>query len=183
MNTAAKDSQPSGLRVSDADRDRALAELSEHFQAGRLTADEHEERMSLALKARTAGDLAELFTDLPRKPSAMAGPAPRSAGLVLPPASSPPARFSHVPLIPVVILAAVVLGGIFSGHPFVIGVGPIIIVLLIVRGLLGGGRRHHDHDWHHDRHHDHDWHHDRHHDHDWHRDHDWDRRRDSRDYR
>jgi uncharacterized protein DUF1707 len=166
MNTAANGSQPSGLRVSDADRDRAIAELSEHFQAGRLTADEHEERMSLALKARTAGDLAELFTDLPRKPSAVAGAAPRAAGPALPPASSPPARFSHLPVIPVVILAAVVLGGLFSGHPFVIGIGPVIIVLLIVRGLLGGGHRHH----HHDRHH-----------HDRYRDHDWDRRRDPRD--
>ena len=166
MNTAAKDSQPSGLRVSDADRDRALAELSEHFQAGRLTADEHEERMSLALKARTAGDLAELFTDLPRKPSAMAGPAPQPAGPVLPPASSPPARFNPVLVVPVVILAALVLGGFFSGHPFVIGLGPVILVLLIVRGLLGGGRhRHHDHD--------HDWHQHWHHDQRW----DQDRRR------
>jgi hypothetical protein len=151
MNTAAKDSQPSGLRVSDADRDRALAELSEHFQAGRLTADEHEERMSLALKARTAGDLAELFTDLPRKPSAMAGPAPQPAGPARPPASSPPARFHPALVVPVVILAAVVLGGIVSGHPFVIGLGPVILALLIVRGLLGGGRhRHHDRHPHHD---------------------------------
>ena len=166
MNTAAKDSQPSGLRVSDADRDRALAELSEHFQAGRLTADEHEERMSLALKARTAGDLAELFTDLPRKPSAMAGPAPQPAGPTLPPASSPPARFNPVLVVPVVILAALVLGGFFSSHPFVIGLGPVILVLLIVRGLLGGGR-HHDVHRHHDRHRH--WHHDQRWDQDWRR--------------
>jgi hypothetical protein len=155
MNTA-KDSQPSGLRVSDADRDRAIAELSEHFQAGRLTADEHQERMSQALQARTAGDLAELFTDLPGKPSAMAGPAPEPAGPALPPASSPPARFHPALVVPVVILAAVVLGGIFSGHPFVIGLGPVILVLLIVRGLLGGGR-HHDHNRHHDHDHDRRW--------------------------
>ena len=91
MSTAAQDSQPSGLRVSDADRDRALAELSEHFQAGRLTADEHEERMDLALKARTAGDLAALFTDLPRKPSSVAGPASQPAGPArLPPVPRPP---------------------------------------------------------------------------------------------
>jgi hypothetical protein len=141
MNTAAQDSQPSGLRVSDVDRDRAIAELSEHFQAGRLTADEHEERMSRALQARTAGDLAGLFTDLPRKPSAVAGTAPQPAGPALPPASSPPARFGHVPVVPIVILAVIVLGGFFSGHPFVIGLGPLILVLLIVRGLLGGGRR------------------------------------------
>ena len=150
MNTAAKNSQPSALRVSDADRDRAIAELSEHFQAGRLTVDEHEERMSLALKARTAGDLAKLFTDLPRKPSAMAGPAPQPAGPALPPASSPPGRFGHVPVVPIVILAVVVLGGLFSGHLFVIGLGPLILVLLIVGGLLGGGRRR-DHDRHWDR--------------------------------
>ena len=50
MNTATKDYQPSGLRVSDSDRDRAIAELSEHFQAGRITADELEERTGRALK-------------------------------------------------------------------------------------------------------------------------------------
>ena len=150
MSTAAQDSQPSGLRVSDADRDRALAELSEHFQDGRLTADEHEERMSLALKARTAGDLAELFTDLPRKSSAMAGPASQPAGPALSPASSSPARFHPALVVPVVILAAVVLGGIVSGHPFVIGLGPVILVLLIVRGILGG----HHHDRHRHYHHE-----------------------------
>jgi len=31
---------PGDLRVSDADRDRALAELSEAFRVGRITADE-----------------------------------------------------------------------------------------------------------------------------------------------
>jgi hypothetical protein len=152
MNAATRDYQPSGMRISDADRDRAIAELSEHFQAGRLTADEHEERMSRALQARTAGDLAELFTDLPREPSATAGPAPQPAGLALPPASSPPARFGLVPVVPIVVLAVIVLGGFFSGHPFVIGLGPLIVVLLIVRGLLGGGRRRdHDRRWDQDR--------------------------------
>ena len=54
MNTATKDFQPSGLRVSDSDRDRAIAELSEHFQAGRLSTEELEERTGRALRARTA---------------------------------------------------------------------------------------------------------------------------------
>ncbi len=36
-----------GIRVSDADRDQAIAELSEHFQAGRLTQEEYEERSGL----------------------------------------------------------------------------------------------------------------------------------------
>ena len=57
---------PSGeMRASDADRDLALAELSEHFQTGRLTREEFDERSARALRARTGQELSELFTDLP----------------------------------------------------------------------------------------------------------------------
>src|ERR1700743_1332694 len=56
-----------GIRVSDADRDRAVTELSEHFQTGRLTQDEFEERSGQALQARTGSDLRTLFTDLPSR--------------------------------------------------------------------------------------------------------------------
>ena len=56
---------PGDLRVSDADRDRALAELSEHYQAGRLTLEEFDERSAQALQSRTARELSGLFTDLP----------------------------------------------------------------------------------------------------------------------
>jgi hypothetical protein len=38
MNPAAPGYPPGHLRVSDAGRDRALAELTEAFQAGRITA-------------------------------------------------------------------------------------------------------------------------------------------------
>jgi len=55
------------LRASDAERDRAVAELSEHFQAGRLTLDEFEERSGRALSAKTARELRDLFGDLPRR--------------------------------------------------------------------------------------------------------------------
>jgi hypothetical protein len=66
------------LRASDADRDQALAELSEHFQAGRLTAEEFDERSSQALAAKTGNDLGALLTDLPASGtvSRVAGPAP-----------------------------------------------------------------------------------------------------------
>jgi hypothetical protein len=57
---------PSGdLRVSDADRERAVHELSGAFQAGRLTADEFDERSGQALNARTGKELTALLTDLP----------------------------------------------------------------------------------------------------------------------
>jgi hypothetical protein len=53
------------IRVSDAERDQAIAKLSEHFQAGRLTQEEFEDRSGSALRARTGDDLSALFTDLP----------------------------------------------------------------------------------------------------------------------
>jgi hypothetical protein len=53
------------LRVSDADRDRALSELSEAFQVGRITADEFDQRSGRALTARTGKELTALLADLP----------------------------------------------------------------------------------------------------------------------
>jgi hypothetical protein len=60
---------PRDLRASDADRDRVLALLADAVSDGRLTADEHAERVQRACTARTLGDLAELTTDL-AEPSA-----------------------------------------------------------------------------------------------------------------
>jgi hypothetical protein len=65
MDTASGEYGPGDLRVSDADRDRAIAELSQHFQAGRLTLEEFDERSGQAVRAKTGRDLAGLFTDLP----------------------------------------------------------------------------------------------------------------------
>jgi transposase len=53
------------IRVGDAERDASVAALREHFAAGRLDADEFDERVSAALTARTRTDLRRLFTDLP----------------------------------------------------------------------------------------------------------------------
>lgn len=52
------------LRASDADRERALAELSAAAGDGRLTHEEFSERASLAVAAKTLGDLARLTDDL-----------------------------------------------------------------------------------------------------------------------
>ena len=58
---------PGDLRASDQDRDGAVALLSEHAAAGRLTLDELEERATVALAARTRGELEALTRDLPGK--------------------------------------------------------------------------------------------------------------------
>jgi hypothetical protein len=66
-----------GLRVSDAERDAAAAELREHYAAGRLTADELNERISQAFAARTRGDISAVMRDLP---SLRAGTTPLPTG-------------------------------------------------------------------------------------------------------
>src|SRR5690349_9382592 len=53
------------VRIGDQEREEAVKRLGEHYEAGRLTAEEHSERISQALQARTAADLAGLFADLP----------------------------------------------------------------------------------------------------------------------
>ena len=53
------------LRASDADRDRVAALLREHHAAGRLTADEFQERLTATFAAKTFGELDELMADLP----------------------------------------------------------------------------------------------------------------------
>jgi len=55
---------PRDLRASDADRDRVLALLAEATSDGRLTPDEHAERVQRACAARTLGELADLTVDL-----------------------------------------------------------------------------------------------------------------------
>ena len=53
------------MRASDADRDRTAALLQEHHAAGRLTAEEFQERLDAAYAAKTLGDLDEIMSDLP----------------------------------------------------------------------------------------------------------------------
>ena len=135
MSTATKDHPSGSLRVSDADRDRAIAELSEHYQACRLTTEELEDRTGRALQARTSADLAALFTDLPRRQAPVtsaAASAPASPG------RSWPAR---MPVVPVAILAVVAVLALLGGHPSHLAWLPVVAII-VVRFLVGGrGRR------------------------------------------
>ena len=58
----------SDLRASQDERDRVVDRLRTHAGEGRLELDELEERVELALRARTRGELAALLRDLPRLP-------------------------------------------------------------------------------------------------------------------
>lgn len=53
------------LRIGDEERNRAVELLQDHTAAGRLTSEEFDSRVTLALSAKTAADLRPLFADLP----------------------------------------------------------------------------------------------------------------------
>jgi len=58
------------MRVSDVDRDAAAGLLNAAFAEGRLTADEHGQRVEAACAARTWQQLHQLTADLPVPPAA-----------------------------------------------------------------------------------------------------------------
>ncbi len=68
--------------ASDGDRDAAARSLSQAFAEGRMTADEHGERVRAVYAARTWHELARLTADLP-DPARAAGPASMGAPDVL----------------------------------------------------------------------------------------------------
>jgi hypothetical protein len=140
---------PGDLRVSDADRDLALAELSEHFQAGRLTADEMQERTGQALAAKTGKELSAIMADLPVvRPGASVAPAskePERQGLHWNPAATA--------VVVSIVAVAVIAGGFAFGHDghYSFGLWPIVAAFFILRRFGRGGHHHDHHQQHHDR--------------------------------
>jgi len=75
----------SRLRASDADRDRAASMLNEAMAQGRLTAEEHSDRLDAVYAAKTHADIVPVIDDLPAAsqavaPAASPGPAAAATG-------------------------------------------------------------------------------------------------------
>ena len=122
------------IRTSDADRDRVIARLREHFAAGRLTADELDERVTAALNAKTFGDLRRVMADLPEP-----APAPPRAKQP-PPRAVPPRSLRRrvpgiLPLAALALLAALVMPA--RGGWLFFAVIKTVVVLWLVSCLTG----------------------------------------------
>ncbi|MBS2939068.1 DUF1707 domain-containing protein [Nocardioides sp. J2M5] len=106
------------MRVSDGDRERAMADLATHYAEGRLDHEEYDERLDAIWTARTRADLAVLFGDLPRpvapQPQART-PQPRSQ------------RRRRFPLLPV--LAVLIVLSAVTDVPFWLLVFPLWFLL------------------------------------------------------
>ena len=128
---------PRDLRASDADRDRVLALLADAMSDGRLTPDEHAERVQRACTARTLGELADLTTDLVvasaqpvrldggRVISGIFGPAKRDGRWVVPEVLTVNAMFGEVE---VDVTQAILQARHVQLHATVIGARLVLIV-------------------------------------------------------
>ena len=128
------------LRIGDAEREAAARELGEHFALGRITVDEHTERLDQIWAARTAAELAPAFRDLPRpRATQPPGRPPRTA------TTSTPVRrdrweMPHVPFLFKLLLAIVVFWWGFH-HPLFLLVAALVY-LLVVRRFIHRRRWH-----------------------------------------
>ena len=146
---------PRDLRASDADRDRVLALLAEAVSDGRLTPDEHAERVQRACTARTLGELADLTTDLVvasaqpvrldggRVISGIFGPAKRDGRWVVPETLTVTAMFGEVE---VDVTQAILQARHVQLHATVIGARLLLIVpdgvsVVVNTPMLLGRRR------------------------------------------
>ena len=146
MDAASNQLVPGDLRVSDADRDRALAALSEHYQAGRLTLEEFEERSEQTLKSKTERELRGLFIDLPTaqivapaQGQAVAGP---EAGPRLPVARILATAAGIAAIVIVVSVVARTGLGVHVGGPhraFGLPIPLLVILFIVLR--IGAWRR------------------------------------------
>lgn len=109
------------LRIGDAERERAATELGEHYAQGRLTAEEHIERLDRIWAARTRAELGPVFADLPG-PERPAPPPRAFRGVRRPP----------FPVFPV--LAVLFVIAVLTHAPWLVALPIIALVVLAKRG-------------------------------------------------
>ena len=119
------------LRASDADRDHVVSRLHKAATEGRIAAEELEQRVAHALKARTYGDLEMTVADLP-------GPRPRKQRA---PVRRTPLGWTVavVKANPILIVFAIPVVAVTLA--MMIAAATIWMVLMVVVMVLGGGRR------------------------------------------
>lgn len=127
------------LRIGDAEREAAARELGEHFAMGRITADEHGERLEQIWSARTAADLAPAFRDLPRSTPARQEPRPAT-----PSVRSDRGRWPVLPHLPFPFKLLVAIIAIWWGfHHALFLLVALVLYVVVVRRFVHRRRRWH----------------------------------------
>jgi Flp pilus assembly protein TadB len=139
----------SDLRASDAERAEVADRLSKHYQEGRLDQAEFNERMDRAMNAKTRGEFAGLFADLPdlpedsgpggdAGPGRFAGPDGYGGPAFGGPARLPSRRGPRPALTQILLIAGVIVLAIVATHVLVHSVviwvvGAVLLVLWLRR--------------------------------------------------
>jgi Flp pilus assembly protein TadB len=128
------------VRIGDAEREAAAHELGEHFAMGRISAEEHAERLEQIWAARTQAELTPVFGDLPRprqpEPPKSAKSRARSRVPQAP-------RAPHVPFLFKALVAIVAVYFLWS-HPLLLFIA-LLVYVLVVRRVMHRGRWHDHH--------------------------------------
>lgn len=114
------------MRASDSDREQVAERLRQAATEGRLHDDELDERLGVALSARTYGELDTLVADLP--PTTVARRRPQT------PVRHRSAAAVAIPLVLAVVLVAAI-GSTFAHHTHPSGLGPIIWLIWVAVAL------------------------------------------------
>jgi Domain of unknown function (DUF1707) len=131
------------IRVSDADRERVAERLREHYAAGRLSADELDERLSAALSAKTFGDLRAVMADLP-EPGTIGpeGFPPQGVPLPQPRPARPVYAYRRGPrLMPIVLFALVAVVLLHGALGFLFFNFLMVMFVVAMIGLIAGAAR------------------------------------------
>jgi hypothetical protein len=134
------------IRVSDAERNSVAELLGEHYADGRLDQAEFDERINRTMAAKTRGDLAGMFDDLPDPESAAAGP----AGPGGPGGPAIPYRMRRRGgfLRTLVLVVLVLICANFAWHAFtsLFFIKPLVWTFIIAGGIVFVARFAHRHD-------------------------------------
>jgi Flp pilus assembly protein TadB len=119
------------LRASDAEREEVAERLRNAAIEGRLLAEELEERLATALRARTHGELDALVADLPAPHSGR-----RQGGLRVPRTAGEFALAVALAMVAVLVLIALAL--VIAGVFFLGGFWIVLAFFFLGRGRRGG---------------------------------------------
>lgn len=124
------------IRASDAERADVADRLSKHYGDGRLDQAEFNERMERAMSAKTVGDFAGLFSDLPD---------------VTEPSEKQPVRATRSTcrssMSRLVLLILIIVAAAFIGHALIHSFFPWLLIAVAVFLWLrySPRRQHHNH--------------------------------------
>lgn len=122
------------LRIGDAEREQAAAELGEHYAQGRITTEEHAERLDRIWAARTRADLAPVFRDLPGRYGPVDAPVRRTTSW---PARRGP-RFGLLPGPLALVLGVLLVLTIVTHLPLLL-LGALVALVVVARRRRYGG--------------------------------------------